>query len=183
MSLKVSVMLWQLSCTHWPTCLQNQAVRGLLRCAALGCFPDLHDILRKDHLFRPHQGGVARGGQVAREHPDTIQRIAHHLGDRPIGQADSCSRLQQPEVDHLAHGTPPWAQPLVLWPFRCLARAGERQVASSSQLAASMNSAQRRYKFRRLCSLDFASVISITTPGRCRPSQAKSCTSYPTPCS
>ena len=37
-----------------------------------------------------------------------------------------------------------------------------RQVARSPQLSASMNCAQRRYRLRRLCSLDLASVKSMT---------------------
>jgi hypothetical protein len=36
-----------------------------------------------------------------------------------------------------------------------IASPSRRQLVSSSQLSASMNSAQRRYRFLRLCSLDF----------------------------
>src|SRR4030088_800395 len=57
-------------------------------------------------------------------------------------------------------------------PSAACGAADLRQVATSAHLSASMNWAQRRYRLRKLCSLDFASVKSMTQPGRRSPSHS-----------
>src|SRR5215472_843289 len=94
-------------------------------------FADLDDVLGKDHLFAADARGVARRGEVARKHPDPVCGIRDDLGKSAIGQRNLGAECNLPDVDRLAHSA-------------ASARAGRRQLISSSQLSASMNSAQRR---------------------------------------
>src|SRR5262245_30943689 len=110
-------------------------------------------VLGKDRLLAADARGVVGRGQIAGKDPDAVRRIGHDFRSGAVYERDPGPGLQYPDIDRLGHSA---------------ARA-IRQVASSSQLSASMNSAQRRYRFLRLCSLDFVSVMSMTVPGRRNP--------------
>src|ERR1700751_1081359 len=94
-------------------------------------FADLDDVLGKDHLFAADARGIARRGEVAREHPNTVRWVRDDFGDRPVDQRYLGAGCNLPDVDRLAHSA-------------ASARAGRRQLVNWSQLSASMNSAQRR---------------------------------------
>src|SRR6516225_9312275 len=94
-------------------------------------FADLDDVLGKDHLFAADARGVARRGEVARKHPDPVCGVRDDLGKAPSGRGIFVAGSNLPEFDRLALSA-------------ASARAGRRQLISSSQLSASMNSAQRR---------------------------------------
>src|SRR5437868_11996928 len=85
---------------------------------------DFDDVLREDHLLAADPGGVVGRGEIAREDPHPVERVGHYLGGCTIDEAHTGAGLQQSDVDRIAHSA---------------ARA-TRQVASSCQLSASINS-------------------------------------------
>src|SRR6516162_1232118 len=96
-------------------------------------FADLDDVLGKDHLLAADPRRDAGRGQIAREHPYPVGRVRDDLGEAAIGECDLCARRDLSDVDWLAHSA-------------ASARADWRQLTNSSQLSASMNWAQRRYR-------------------------------------
>src|SRR5262249_38278344 len=95
-----------------------------------GTLPDLDDVLCEDHLLAADPPGIVGRGQITGEYPDAVRRVRDDLGDGAALEHDPRTRRERADIDRLAHSA--------------AARSARRQVASSSQLSASINSAQRR---------------------------------------
>src|SRR5438270_11711875 len=132
----------------FPICRTRNSV-GRKSAAYSAGLLDFHDVLREDHFLVADAGGVGGRGEVPREYPDAVERAGDDLRGRAVVEHDPSAGAEQADVDRFAHSA---------------ARA-TRQVASSSQLSASINSAQRRKRLRKVCSPDLASVTSMTVPG------------------
>src|SRR5271166_7150574 len=98
---------------------------------ALELFADLDDVLSEDHLFAADARGVAGRGEIAREDPHAVGRVRDDFGEGAVDKGDFGARGDLPDVDGLAHSA-------------ASARADRRQLISSSQLPASINSTHRR---------------------------------------
>src|SRR5271169_5342799 len=94
-------------------------------------FADLDDVLGEDHLFAADPRGIAGRREIAREHPHTVRWVRDDFGEGAVDERNLGAGCNLPDVDGLAHSA-------------ASARAGRRQLISSSQLSAAINSAQRR---------------------------------------